>query len=60
MKFKKGDVVQLRSGGALMTVELVDNEDGEVELDLVWMNEAGEMQTAKGLDAGLVVQRAGA
>ena len=39
--FKEGDVVQLKSGGSLMTVFKV----GDGEIGCKWFDEAGEVQT---------------
>ena len=43
--FQPGDTVRLRSGGALMTVESVnDEDDGKVTVSCVWMEKVGNRQ----------------
>lgn len=38
-QIKKGDVVELKSGGPKMTVEWVEEEDGEMTAYCVWFKE---------------------
>lgn len=42
---KPGELVQLRSGGPVMTVSMLAETDGEVMVRVVWHGKSGEVQS---------------
>jgi uncharacterized protein YodC (DUF2158 family) len=53
-EFEAGDVVQLKSGGPKMTVELLTNEDGNVIVHCSWFEKSTLHQ--KDFNAKLLAQ----
>jgi uncharacterized protein YodC (DUF2158 family) len=53
MDFEPGDVVQLKSGGPLMTVEVIDKDGmtGRDAVFCVWFEKVGNRQEVKRVDS---------